>query len=121
MSTHTLYPEGILWEVQRLLNHVGASLYLRLFLRSKIICGRVIGAFYWRNASFFSWASEILQSEHIGMKLLACEIESVLLFVLLSFTLFSLQEPWSKGLEKGALQTEEEKIKIPYACTCDPW
>ncbi|KAI4532245.1 hypothetical protein MG293_017510 [Ovis ammon polii] len=35
----------------------------RLSLRSKITCGRVIGAFYWRNASFFSWASEILQSD----------------------------------------------------------
>ena len=30
MSTHTLYLEGILWEVQPLLNRVGASLYFKI-------------------------------------------------------------------------------------------
>ena len=63
-------------------------LRLSLMVSSKIIGGRVIGALYWRNASFFSWASEILQSESIGVKLLVCEIESALLYMLLCFTFF---------------------------------
>lgn len=78
---------------------------------SKIIGGRVIGILYWGNASFFGWALAILPSEYIGVKLLVCETESALLFMLLCFTLFS----------PGALSTplfsqKRKQIKTHYAC-----
>ena len=88
---------------------------------SKVIGGRVIGGLYWRNASFFSWASEILQSEYIGMKLLACEIESALLFMLLCFTLFFSRSPGVKGWRKEPFKQKRKKLKYPMYVHGFPW
>ena len=96
-------------------------LRLSLMVSSKIIGGRVIGGLDWRNASFFSWASEILQSEYIGMKLLACEIESALLFMLLCFTLFFSRSSGVKGGRKEPFKQKRKKLKYPMHVHGFPW